>query len=182
MSIQNIRNLLAELDRSRVKFATDAANTMLAQIKARVQTERVNTEGRPYSPYSTRPLSPKKWGSLPLRSSGSRREAAINRAKELAGGGLFSYKQWREANRLRTDRKDFTFTGEMLSSLKVFPAKAESGLVKIVISPRDETNKEKLGYNEARDGEILAPDKDTVELIETVMASRYENLIKKYFE
>jgi hypothetical protein len=177
-AITPFKQLLLELDRTRADLAMDAAASMLSAIRKRVQQDRVSPDGSPYSPYSSRPLSPKVWSGLPVRSANKSKK--IKEATKLAGG-LFSYEQWRRVNNLRTDKKDFTFTGEMMNNLTVFPTKGQTSPVKVVISPRSDHLKERLEYNEKREGkEILAPSPSTIQRQEQTLAEAYERILTKY--
>lgn len=173
-----IKSLISEIQRKQPDIAIGVAASFLSAIRNRVQSERVGVDGQPYSDYSTRPLSPKTWPSLPSRGN---KDSKIERAKRK-DNGLFSYKTWREVNNLRTDRKDFTFTGEMFQSLQLSPVASTNKGVKVTISPRTERSKKVLEHNEKREGKpILQPDQDTIQEQELIVAQELERIIQKAF-
>jgi hypothetical protein len=173
-----LKRLISDIQRNQPDIAVGVAASFLAAIRNRVQLERVGVDGQPYSNYSTRPLSPKTWPSLPSRGN---KESKIDQATKQAGG-LFSYKTWRDVNDLKTDRKDFTFTGEMFKSMQVSPVAATNKGVKVTISPRTERSQDVLAANEKREGKpILQPDKDTIQEQELIVAQELERLIQKAF-
>lgn len=188
-----IRTALVEYKSARRKLYTAIALDSLAAIKKRVQDKGENAQGQTYEPYSTNDLP--AWYYL-----------GKSRGEQLAGGGRtysgsgysvpfkkmvkqqskagkgfskqgWSYKEWREANNLQTEHKDFSFTGKMWKNVKVALSKGDSE-VTYRIAPTGTDEIQKMEWNEDQQGEILAlsdSEKESAEL-------RAEILIHRFFD
>ena len=71
-----------------------------------------------------------------------------------------SYAEWRKANNLRTDKKDFTFTGEMMRSIRPREVSYGGGVVSMEIGSTDKKNQQKIEWLTQQQGELLLLSRD----------------------
>lgn len=184
---------LSKFQTDRRKACTIIALDGLAMLKARVQDDGEKADGSSFKEYSTNDLP--AWyylgksrgeqlagGSKTYTRSGYSppfKKMVARQAK--AGKGFahqgWSYKEWREANNLQTDHKDFSFTGKMWKNIKIKLVRSRTGELQYYIGPNAPDEKQKLEWNEAQQGEILAL--STSE--QNKLASRYEDFVHDYF-
>lgn len=144
----------------------------LAMIKKRVVTDGKNPDGAAYDEYSDNPLP--AWyfkgksraeqlagGEKTYTNSGfsppykKMVEQKLKEGAQSFHGLGWSYEEWREANNLQTDFKDFSFTGKMWKNIRVI-LKVNTGKGVIVrIAPTDPDSIQKLEWVEERDGKVL---------------------------
>lgn len=173
-AIKNMDRIIAEtIDEFGVVMLQvgQTANTL---IKRRVTKTGIDADGKPFAPYSTKPMlanCKSKYMSSSVCSTlaGTKEKRAelkwvtINKAKlfEIDGG----YKEFRELHGRRTDIVDFTWTGEMMGNIQVVSSDGEhkSGLARI--STLSDAENLKLAGNTERRGDILMlSDSETSEI------------------
>jgi len=172
-----IDNVVADLQSGafgEVMFA--AANDALGLIKTRVVYSGENAEGQQFAPYSTKPL----WTGRPRMtekaydkvagSKKKRRElrwATFNKGRHflLVGG----YKEFRELHERQTAFVDFTFHGDMWSSIKIISDKTRHDSGEAIIAPDNQTDFAKLEGNVARRGDILMLNASEIEHVSKII-------------
>lgn len=123
----------------------------IAYLRSRLQKTGRQPSGEPFSGYSIRPVP------IYLYKGKSRLggDAAFNRLKKAFPGGLASYLDWRVVNNLQVAYKDFTFTGRLLSSVKILDSVTTPGHVTKTFGPPDQEGQAKLANMYPKHGNIL---------------------------
>lgn len=140
--------ILAELPRQIQIAGADLA----ALVKQRVVQTGINANGVAFSPYSDKAVPAYLYKGRSRSGGADAKIAAL--AKK---GEQVSYREFREINGLKTDKKNFEFTGEMWRGVEIKPE--QSGVVSTaVITGGTQDVKDKLRYaTEAEKISILKP-------------------------
>ena len=99
-----------------------AANDLAALVTNRVVQKGENYLGSAFSPYSKNTVAAWRFWGKSRTQAAERKLRALSRAK-----GALSYEEFRSLNNLKTDKKNFEFTGEMWRKF---------GIVKVSVSGR----------------------------------------------
>lgn len=177
--IMDLTAYQAELERglksyqaARSKASVAIALDGLAMIKKRVVTDGNKPEGGSYEDYSDNALP--AWyfqgksraeqlagGAKTYKNSGNSppfnkllKQKLKEGAQSFRGIG-WSYKEWRDANNLQTDHKDFSFTGKMWKNTRVIIKSITTKGAVVTIAPTDPDSIQKLEWVEERDGKVL---------------------------
>ena len=153
-----LRDLATSLLDASARDASEAA-TMdgVALLKNRVQTKGEDADGNPFTAYSTK--------DVPLffykNKSRSGSDTAVKRLEaNAAPSKTASYSDWRVANNLRVDIKDFTFTGRMMTNIRIINSQFSPGYIFREVGPAGDEEKKKMENLTKQQGEIMAWNKD----------------------
>lgn len=167
------------------------ASNALVTIRARVQEQGIDAEGKKFREYSKDPMLA-NCSSMTSGACGQiagskekRRElkwVTLKRAGkniklfELPGG----YKQYRDMHGRQTDHVDFTFNGRMWANIKVkgLVSEMNSGVARIGAT-EDKVN-DILAGNTERRGDILKLSHDEIKDISTQFGIQLRQLFKKH--
>ena len=123
--IQKLEELKSYIATELPVFAEQVlANDLTTLVAKRVIETGVNHLGAPFKGYSTNPIPAYKfWGKSRTQAAEKKvralaRQAAKDKAKAKASSAL-SYKEFREINNLKTDKKNFEFTGTMWQEFNI---------------------------------------------------------------
>ena len=164
-AIRNMDKIIAESVNEFGIVMLQAAVTANTLIHQRVVETGTDAEGKPFQPYSTKPMlmnCASKYVSAAVCSSltGSK-----DKRKELtwvtlkSGAKVFEleggYKEFRDLHGRQTAHVDFTWSGEMMANIQVVSSEDEhkTGLARI--ATMSESENDKLAGNTDRKGEIL---------------------------
>lgn len=165
--IRRFDELIAFVQNELPKYATEvAANDLVALIVNRVINTGKDADGNLFSSYSDNPIAAGKlWGK-------SRTQAAESKVRALAKAkGALSYKAFRELNNLKTDKKNFEFTGEMFRKFGIIREAGNGSNFVITLGGTTEEAQRKIDANSAQEGaDIIAPSKSEEEFIKTSLA------------
>lgn len=156
ISIEDVPALFRQLanaelsDIARTAGMTSAQDTMTL-AKQRVQQTGIDSKGKKFPGYSD--------AKVPLFFYNGRSrtgsDVANKRLKsQVKPNTMASYKDWRIANNLQVDHKDFTFTGRTLNSVRIL--KTEERKAKVIIAIGSSTESETLEKISKKNGNILA--------------------------
>jgi hypothetical protein len=143
------------------KLVKTAGFDMVALVTDRVVQKGVSADGSRFSAYSDRPMNAKK-----LKGK-SRRDSAEKRVQSaIKEGVLMSYREFREINGLKTDKKNFEFTGEMWRKFGVVRYSYSAGKFELVFGGKTAEAKKKLAKNSKREGkDISEPSKSEIKVV-----------------
>lgn len=160
----------------------DVAQTANTLINLRVNQKGIDAEGKPFPPYSTKPIllnCSNKYMTVAVcnQLTGSKEKrkelkwVTVNKggksAKlfELDGG----YKEFRDLHGRRTDIVDFNFSGEMWGNIQVVSSEDEHRNGHARISTLSDEENKKLAGNTERKGEILMLSNEEIEDISKIL-------------
>lgn len=123
------------------------ANDIASLVTNRVVQKGENYKGGSFSPYSTKTvLAFRFWGK-------SRTQTAERKVREVSRkGGALSYVEFRELNNLKTQKKNYNFTGEMWRKFGVKRVEKRNGGFTIIIGGTTEAAQMKIDENSDREG------------------------------
>lgn len=151
----------------------EAGQSIIAQIADRIRTRGLDSENQPFTPYST--------NQLPafFYIGKSRTTSANNAVKQKAKKKeTLSYADFRQINGLKTDKKNFEFTGEMFRELKVLSVQLQGTLLVIEYGGGTKASEDKFRWNSEQEGEsILKPAKSEISIAEQIILNRVKRLI-----
>lgn len=148
-----------------------AANDLVALITNRVTIEGKDQNGNSFSSYSTNPIAAGKlWGK-------SRTQEAERKVRALAKArGALSYKEFREINNLKTDKKNFEFTGEMFRKFGVVRnSSGPDGAFTVTMAGLTSEAQMKLDENSEQEGQsIIEASEEEKEIIALTLQSWFD--------
>lgn len=173
MTVQQIDALKARLLEELPTQAKIAGADLAALIKNRVVQTGINAEGQAFSPYSEKEVPAYLYFGRSRSQQGENKVRA--KAKKREG---VSYREFRNLNNLKTDKKNFEFTGEMWRGVEVQTTK--QGQVSVaVIAGNSQTVKDKLRYaTEQEKINILKPSKEELRVVQGNISTWLTGLLK----
>jgi len=172
--LDNLKNdLITERPNETLLIAKEA----LALIRRRIQTEGEDLNGVQLGHYSDVPLPPFYFDNKSINASGAK---AVEAAKKK-GVGL-SYKGFRRANNLPTDKVTLTFTGGMWREMDVQITENDQNKTTALIEPRTARSRQVALYNSERYGNILGLSKDEIRILRIANLNRVKKSINKYLK
>lgn len=179
MSIQEfvmrLGNTIKAIEDERNANATKIVLDSLALVKRRVINTGKDDQGQKFGDYS-KALVP--FWFFKGKETNRNNQSAV---RELyAKKGFFaSYRDWREVNNLQVSFINFSFTNRMWNSLvPVVAVEAESRTV-IGIQAKSQKEEDKLKFQNARFGDILALSKDERNLVKQANDARILGAFQK---
>jgi hypothetical protein len=169
--IQRVRAILSnEMEREALRVGADIA----AVVEDRVVRTGRDYQGRPFSPYSNRPVPAFFFAGRSRNAAGERRVQSAMKKRQ----GV-SYRQFRQFNGLNTDKKNFEFTGEMWQGFGVKSVRqTRPGIFEVTIGGKNSRTESLLGYHEAREGvDITEPSQQELNQIQAAIQARIAKLI-----
>lgn len=142
-----IQNIFYDIQR---RAAMDATALGTSDLKSRLQLRGEKSDGSQFKPYSQAKVP--RWYFRNRSRTGSGK--AMDKLKKQKKW-FVSYADWRKANNLRTDKKDFTFTGEMMRSIRPREVSVGGGVVSMEIGSTDKKNAQKIEWLTQQQGELL---------------------------
>lgn len=137
-----------------------AANDLAALVTNRVVQKGENFKGSGFSSYSSKTVAAWRfWG----KSRNQTAEKKV-RAKSKAQGAL-SYVEFRELNNLKTDKKNFEFTGEMWRKFGIVRTNISGQDFTISLGGTSPASQTKIDENSAREGISIIEASGTEEII-----------------
>lgn len=177
-AIKNMDKIIAESVSEFGVVMLQVAQSANTLMKQRIVETGVDAEGKPFAPYSTKPMlanCKSKYMSAAvcnqLAGTPEKRKelkwVTVNNKKlfEIDGG----YKEFRELHGRQTNHVDFNWTGEMWANVQVVSSEDEhrTGLARI--STLSETENDKLSGNTDRRGEILMLNDSEVKVVSDII-------------
>jgi hypothetical protein len=169
-----IENALQFLESTEVeRRAAVAGADLVALITSRVVQKGQTADGGSFSPYSTTPVP--AWFYLGKSRTGS----AEGRVKESAKKKEpISYKQFREINNLKTDKKNFEFTGTMWRGFGVVRVGRIGGNVRIVVGGKNDDSREKIEWlSDQENRDIIEPSPDEIGMVKKAIETWLINIL-----
>lgn len=146
--IRRLDDLIAYVNNELPVFAQQVAvNDLAALVTNRVVQKGENYLGASFSPYSKNTVAAWRFWGKSRTQAAERKVRALSRAK-----GALSYEQFRELNNLKTDKKNFEFTGEMWRKFGIVRVDISGGNFKISIGGTSPAAQDKIGENSTREG------------------------------
>lgn len=152
--------------------ATKVAFDLAASIKHRVEDKGLDANGSKFSGYSDKgvPYFLYKNAYARVPSAYTKIEAKVKslKQKKTIGGQkneftkdsdfFISYKDWREANNLKTDKKNFEFSGDMWANFGTAAGvdiQASGNIVKITLAGGTQDAQNKIDWNSSQEGQSI---------------------------
>jgi hypothetical protein len=172
--LDSLKNdLIAERPNETLLIAKEA----LALIRRRIQTEGEDLNGSQLGHYSDMPLPAFYFDNKSINASGAKAVAAAKKK----GVGL-SYKDFRRANNLPTDKVTLTFSGAMWREMDVQLTENNPNKTTAVIEPRTARSRQVALYNSERYGNILGLSKDEIKTLRIANLNRIKKSLNKYLK
>ena len=146
--IRRFENLVQFVDNQLPRYAEQVlATDVIALVTNRVVQKGENFRGTSFKPYSSRTVAAWRFWGQSRTQAAERRIRAISRAR-----GALSYQQFRELNNLKSDKKNFEFTGEMWRKFGIVRSSQIGEKFVISIGGTTPSAQEKIDDNSAREG------------------------------
>ena len=155
--------------------ATIAGGDLAALVENRVVQTGKSADGQPFSPYSTTPVPAFFYFNK------SRNAAGENRARSAAKAGLpLSYRDFRGANGLGTDEKNFEFTGEMWQGFGVVSLRKTANGASVTIGGKTPTSAQRIEWNSGREKKnIVAPSEQELAVVRANLVLWANKIVNK---
>lgn len=161
--IQRYKEFLGFIKNELPKYAIlVSSNDLSALITNRVIQEGKNHTGGKFKSYSTRDVPAYKyWGK-------SRTQSAEKRVRTLARSrGVLDYAEFRRINNLKTDTKNFEFSGEMWRKFGVIKEQISGDKFTVILGGKTKIAQEKIDDNSDREGvSIIEASEGEIRVIE----------------
>lgn len=159
---------------------------LAAAVKYRVQQNGLNSTGNKFSPYSDTKVPLFFYKNAPARvpSAFARLEAKLKAGKKEGKDAKVSYKDWRIANNLKVDKKNFEFTGQMWANFGTagsVRAQIEGGnIIRLIIEGGNADAKKKLAVTSWREKRsIIEPSESELKTLQSELSNAVEFAINK---
>lgn len=119
---------------------------LIALITNRVVQRGEDYKGAPFSKYSTKPVAAFRFVGKSRTNSADRKVRAKAKAKTA-----LTYKQFRELNNLKSDKKNFEFTNEMWRKFGIITFVSNNGNFSMEIGGTTPASQKKIDENSARE-------------------------------
>lgn len=170
-----LRRVTAQITNNLDREILAAGADIAALVEDRVVQTGRDFQGASFSPYSTKEIPAFLYIGRSRNAAGENRIRKAAQKKEMV-----SYKEFREFNGLRTQKKIFEFTGEMWQGFGVTGVRQERpGVYSVTIGGKNSRTQELIGYHSAREGvEITAPSQQEINIVLRGLQTRIANLIQ----
>lgn len=160
--IEAFEELIQFIENELPKYAeTVAASDLAALIANRVINRGENYKGASFKPYSANQIPAYRFWGKSRNQSAEREVRKRSRAR-----GVLSYVEFRELNRLKANKKNFEFTGEMWRKFGVIRSTYSDGRFKITIGGQTPSVQLKIDENSDREGiSIIEASQSEIDLI-----------------
>jgi hypothetical protein len=174
--VNKYSKIAKDLPTIRLQLAMDAATDGLQLVIERLQERGEGAEGQKFDRYSEAMMP--YWLINPNNYKGSGKVSKFkkNAAAKRNNG---SYRALRKAYGLPTDKRTFTFEGDMLLSLDVFLESHNADETIVVTKARSRGEQDKVNWNSGMvDSNILSYNKEEIEFISQANLQRVQKLLK----
>lgn len=169
-----LRGLVTTIDATREAESIQIASELRALVRNRVQNDRTDANGNSYGGYSEAVVPQHYYYGRSLS------EGAEDKVKE--GEWLLSYEDFREANNLQTEAKDFTFSGDMWRNTGVIDVRNTNASTAVTYGGQTTRSAELISYHSEREGlSIIAASEQEVQFVTDAHEERISNAIKDIF-
>ena len=124
-----------------------ASNDLAALVTNRVVQTGKNFKGGSFSAYSSKTVAAWRFWGKSRTQAAEKKVRAVSRAK-----GALSYQEFRELNNLKTDKKNFEFTGEMWRKFGIVRVDVSGQRFKISLGGTSTVAQDKIDENSNREG------------------------------
>ena len=174
--IQKYTKIAAELPEQRQKLALIYAKEAFALTSDRIQNTGFDARGSKMKPYSDNPFNLGRLNPNDFNAPGKVQKFKKDAAKGLNNG---SYKAFRAAYGLPTDKRTLTVDGTMWKSIEQVVTYHDEYKTIVEIRPQDKETKRKVDANSRIVNiNILAFGKDEKEFLSDLNKERIQKLLK----
>lgn len=173
--VDKLNSSIAEIEQTRVDNGLKIVLDAIALVKRRVINTGRDADGGKFGNYS-RAVVP-FWYYLGKETNRNNR-SAVNDLLETFGY-FASYRDWREVNNLQTSYINFSFTNRFWNSLRPHLKLRSKGRALFEIRPATNNEREKLEYQNARFGNILALSAHEKRIIQLTNEKRIRDILQK---
>jgi len=159
--VARLGNVIKDIESDREANATKIVLDSLALVKRRVINTGKDETGKEFGKYSTALVPFWYYYGKETNRNNKTAVAELYRRK----GYLASYKDWREVNNLPTAFINFSFTNKMWNSLTPVIVVTRESRTVIGVEASSAKEQDKLNFQNARFGDILALNKQERELV-----------------
>ena len=171
---QQIQGAINALEGTLEESSVIATNDSIVLLRNRILNEKQDSNNQPFGDYSSA-VVPRWYFRGKSLSAG-----AEQRVKD--GDWFQSYKDFREANNLPTDRKNYSFSGAMLRDIGILTIDNDQSIIVVTYGGRTERSAQLLEFNSERDGiNLLAISQDERDLIVKTQQDRLEQILTSFF-
>lgn len=174
-AIRKLDNAINYLNSGEVaRDAMIAAADTSALVANRVIQKGIDEKGQPFTPYSTKVVP--AW----FYSGKSRNAAAEGKiSKNIKEKRPISYKEFRAINNLKTDKKNFEFTGLMWRGFGVKSVSQSGNIIEIVLGGKTTESQKRFAWNSEQEGKNIAlPSVAEITLIKNTIVTRITQKLK----
>lgn len=170
---QQIQGAIDALESTLEESAVLATNDSIALLRNRILNEKQDKNNQPFGDYS-QAVVPKWYFKGKSLSAGA--EERVN-----DGGWFQSYKDFREANNLPVDRKNYSFSGAMLRDIGIVSINNDQKKIIVSYGGRSERSAKLIQFNNERDDiNLLGISQDERDLIIRTQADRLERILTTF--
>lgn len=169
---EKIGLIIEDLNQNRERESLIIAKETLALVRLRIQNYGEDSEGQAFDLYSQAVLP--KW----FYKGKSLNKTSEDRVDN--GAWMLSYEEFREINNLRTDIKDFTFTGDMWRNVGVVSVEVSGASVSVAVGGQTTRAADLISYHSDKYGNLLAPNESEIDFLTAAHKERVFNTINKY--
>lgn len=170
---EKCRMFVQTVNENRERESLIIGKETVALVRLRVQNEGVDSNGQSFGGYS-KAVVPQYYYYGRSLSDGAE-------DKVKAGDWFLSYEEFREDNNLRTDIKDFTFSGEMWRNAGVTDIQSDQYKTDVTLGGQTQRSAELLSYHSDKYGNLLAPNEQEITFIVDSHIERINQAIKNVF-
>lgn len=120
---------------------------LIALVTNRVVQTGKDHQGNPFKSYSTNPVPAYKYWGKSRNQSAEKQVRNLSRARSV-----LTYKDFRQLNNLKTNVKNFEFTGEMWKKFQVLSFTNSGGRFKVSAGGSTPAAQQKMDDNSQREG------------------------------
>lgn len=148
-----LRLLRSQIEREAADIGAGIGHDVAALVADRVVQRGQTEDGGSFSPYSTKPAPAFFFRGKSRRSSADSAVARLQKARTP-----LSYAAFRELNGLKSDKKNFEFTGEMWRGLGVTAVGFDGRTIRVTIGGKTASSGQKIGWLSEQEGRnIIEP-------------------------
>lgn len=169
-----MRVFIEDLNASREEESVLIGHELAAQVRTRVQTQKVNAEGQPFGNYSTAKVP--QWFFYNKALNGG----SLNRIKK--GPWFISYEEFRTLNGRPVDAVNFSFSGDMWENTGVTEVQSDGDAAIVKIGGQTSRAANIQEWQAPRYGNILEANEEEINRVKIAHENRIINKFKKYFQ
>jgi hypothetical protein len=156
-----------------IRAGLEAGQAIVAQIASRIRQKGEDEQGAPFTPYSTNQIP--AWFYIGKSRNSGADSAVKQKAKRRE---TISYKEFRQLNGLKTERKNYEFTGELFRDFKVLNVTSSGTVLTIEYGGATKQAADKLEWAKDDEGKsIILASKQEIEIAKTIIQNRINTII-----